>query len=268
MSDFEFFAPLSFFSKSDPSEPAGRDRRIGGVISTEKLDKQGEIVIQKGLDFTPFLKGGWFNDNHKREATDILGYPTGVTPFKKGDRLPDGTVAAGTGTWAEGYLLKTKKATEFWELGLDLQKSNDRRLGFSIEGSVQKREGRKGEVVAKALVKNVAITHCPVGEDTRLVTLAKSLVAVEKGMTAGTATPGVAIATQGAQTGGGAGRVVMPQSLESKQHSLLDDDDDDEDKPLTKAAAVEAIRARLGSDVDFAERVYDTLHNLKRQSLL
>ena len=42
------------------------DKRIKlrGIISTEHRDRQGEVILQRGLDFRPFLDYGWFNDNH------------------------------------------------------------------------------------------------------------------------------------------------------------------------------------------------------------
>jgi hypothetical protein len=108
VSDFSFFAPLTFFQKADA--PAGQTKRIAGVISTELRDKQKEVVLQRGLDFAPFLNGGWFNDNHSKNTTDVLGFPTDVKKFQKGERLPDGSTAKSNGTWAEGYLLDTPQA--------------------------------------------------------------------------------------------------------------------------------------------------------------
>lgn len=266
---FQFFAPLSFFEKA--SAPEGEKRRFGGVISTELRDKQKEWVLQRGLDFSYFLNNGWFNDNHSKETADVLGYPESVLKFRKGDVLPDGSTAAFNGTWAEGHLLETPKANRIWELANALSKAgNKRRLGFSVEGQILERTGPNNNVVAKALVRNVAITNCPVGEETRLEVLAKSLEEVEKGMTAGAATPGVNPSAAGDVTGEGAGKVLAPQSLESNQKDLTADDEEDEseDKPLQKSLAVAHIQNRLGCDRGQAERAYAALINLKQQGLL
>jgi len=118
---FQFEAPLSFFEKADAG--AGKHKLIGGVTSTETPDKQQEIVLQRGLDFQPFLEGGWFNDNHTKDTDGILGYPEKVKQFRKGDQLPDGAVAKANGTWAEGYLLETEKAKRIWELAPHLGKA-------------------------------------------------------------------------------------------------------------------------------------------------
>lgn len=280
--DFRIFAPLSFFEKA--SAPPGRQRRIGGVISTELLDKQGEIIVQKGLDFSPFLEEGWFNDNHSKATTDVLGYPdkAGLLRFQKGERLPDGSVASANGTWAEGWLLDTPKANDVWNLGQSLAKAgNERRLGFSIEGNARRRAGPGGRIVAEAVVKNVAITNCPVSHGTRLETLAKSLTALQRGededtilraLTAGAAPAEQPAATMGPKTGEGAGRILAPQSLERDDNVRFLTEDDlrgDEKKQLTKSEALAAIAARYPTcSAEFHHRVFDTLNTLAERRLL
>jgi hypothetical protein len=263
MSDFQIFAPLHFFQKA--SEAEGKRRRIAGVISTETLDKQGEVIIQKGLDFAPFEAEGWFNDNHSKKTSDILGYPdkNGVRQFAKGDRLPDGTDATANLTWAEGYLLDTPDADRIWNLGQALQKAGGaRRLGYSIEGHVQKRTGPANKVVAKAVVRNVAITNCPVGDGTRLEVLAKSLCDVEKGLSMGPSS--AAPATSGAKTGDGAGRLLAPQSLSQKGQAFINlEDDDSKDGVVSKSDALVRIQSELGCSRAFAEQTYNVLLTLK-----
>lgn len=268
--DFQFFTQLSVFEKADA--PAGQKRRIAGIVSTETKDKQKEVVLQRGLDFGYFEKNGWFNDNHSKSQTDILGYPDGpVRKFRKGDVLPDGQVAKSNGSWAEGYLLETKKAQDVWEIAQALQKSgSDRRLGFSVEGKVLERRGAHGEIVAKAEVRNIAITHVPVGDDTRLEALAKSLDHVEKGMTAtgGTMPPTGNPSEGGPTTGEGAGRILIPQHLEQEgARRILDDEEEDEaKKPIRKSLAVAMIGNRMKCDVVTAERIYGAIKALSQRS--
>lgn len=265
MSSFQFFAPLSFFEKGNA--PEGKKRRIAGVISTEELDKQGEVIVQKGLDFSPFMREGWFNDNHSKKTADVLGYPEDVKTFAKGDRLPDGSIAKANCTWAEGYLLDTPEASRIWNLGLALNKAGGaRRLGYSIEGSVAKRAGPGGRVVAKAVVRNVAITNCPVGEGTRLEVLAKSLEAVEKGLAMGDATPGVA--PTGPKSGDGAGQVLAREALEQPGQKTVSLGDADEDEGLEKSQALALIQQRLGCSLTTAARVFDTIGTMKANNLL
>lgn len=260
---FQFFAPLSFFEKA--SAPEGERRRIAGVISTETLDKQGEIVIQKGLNFAPFLKTGFFNDNHSKKTADVLGAPDSVTKFRKGERLPDGEIAAHNCTWAEGHLFDTPDARKVWDLGMGMKKSGSgRRLGFSIEGQIVKRQGPQNKVVAEANVNHVAVTNCPVGEGTRLETLAKALT-----MGTSSAHP----STMGPVTGAGAGRVLAPQGLEQDGVKRVvlstgEEDEDEDDEGLEKSIAVHRIKTNLGCSQTFAERTYETLVTLKEQGLL
>ena len=225
---FDFEVPVTFFEKADAAP--GQERRIGGIVSTEAKDQQDEIVLQRGLDFSYFKKNGWFNDNHSKKTADILGYPEATRYFAKGEKLPDGDMAKQPGHWVEGYLLRTEKADEIWSLGKALQDTN-RRLGFSVEGKILKREGPGNRTIAKALVRNVAITNCPVNTDSRLEILTKSLRAVaksgsgdyendaekcEKTLGMGAAPAGNANpATMGPVSGMGAGQVITPSSLES-----------------------------------------------------
>jgi hypothetical protein len=205
---FNFELPIECWYKAGE---AGKERRIGGVISTQGKDRQREVVLQRGLDFNDFLRAGWINDNHSKDTTGIVGYPTKV------ERI---SVNGKPATRFEGYLLQGyERADEIWKLANALQKTN-RRLGFSIEGSVSRREGLEGEVVAQAKVRNVAVTNCPVNTDTRLEILAKSLSAIEqaapdedeirRALSAGSgpAQPGVAVI--------GSGAPLMPESMERK----------------------------------------------------
>ena len=223
---FDFEVPASFFEKA--SAGPAKMRRIGGIISTESPDRQSEVILQRGLDFSDYLKNGWMNDNHSHETDGILGYPEMVRQFQKGQTLPDGNKAKTNLTWSEGYLLPTKKADRIWELGLALQ-GTGRALGFSVEGSIQKRIGRGNKTIAKALVRNVAITNCPVNSDSRLDILTKSLYAVQnssdalfKALGVGTGSAPPLVHPAGPQTGPTAGQVLTTESLEDDEYPVLD----------------------------------------------
>jgi len=172
---FQFEVPVTFFEKA--GEEPGKRRRIGGIISTEAPDRQNETVLADALVLDDFLKAGWFNDNHSRDTDGIVGYPEATRKFKKGEQLPNGEKAKHAGHWAEGYMLGTERANKIWELGKALQ-GTGRRLGFSVEGKILARTGPKtivkkgddgqpqwvGERIAKAVVRNVAITNCFPGD--------------------------------------------------------------------------------------------------------
>lgn len=220
---FSFFTPLSAFEKADA--PEGYRRRIGGLVSTETKDRQDEIVLQRGLDFSEFLKNGWYNDNHDKTFEGIVGEPDpdGLKFVKKGELLPNGEHASANGHWAEGWVYENdERADKIWSKLKSLQKSPGRRkFGFSIEGAVLKRTGVDNKIIAKARVRNVAITHCPVNTDTSLDVIAKSITAAEldddsawKALTMGasTATPPGAM---GSVAGAGAGAILAGESLET-----------------------------------------------------
>lgn len=175
MSGFRFHVPLRFFEKADA--PEGQRRRIGGLVSTESRDRQDEIVLQRGLDFSKFVDHGYFNDNHSKKSSGVVGYPTSVKLVRKGAVLPDGRTAPTDAHWAEGVMLEgCGEADKLWNLGRALEKTDGaRRLGYSIEGKVVRRSATDHRTVAKADVHHVAITHCPVNTDTGLCQLAKSL---------------------------------------------------------------------------------------------
>lgn len=282
--DFDFEVPIEFFEKANA--PAGKQRRIGGVITTENPDRQAEVVLQRSLDFSDFLGSGWYNDNHDKSATGILGYPEEVKFFKKGSTLPNGKTIPADGHWAEGYLLNTKKADEIWELGKALQ-GTGRALGYSVEGSIQKRTGPLRKTIAKARVKNVAITHVPVSEDTNLELLSKSLIAVEntdpdtieKALGYGdVAVPGGSPTGEGPKTGDQAGQVLARQSLEGGQKNLSYSDEDEEEekkrkkrmkKSLSDARAIQMVLARYPKiSLATAGRIVDLTKTLKRQGRL
>jgi hypothetical protein len=265
---FQIDGSAVFFMKS--GAPEGRKRRIAGVISTETRDRQQEIIVQKGLDFESFLTYGWFNDNHSKATDGVVGYPERIEQFRKGQTLPNGTIAKSNCTWAEGYLLDgSKRADAIWELGQALAKSGGSRgLGFSIEGVVQKRMGPGRRIVAKAMVQNVAVTNMPVNPDTKMEILAKSLLAlpfmddpVAKALGMGAA-DGSSIADAGPQTGVGAGQVLTPESLEQDKRDLSFQ----KKKKLKKSEAIAFLRKRLPAlrDEQIA-RVVDAAIMLGRQ---
>lgn len=238
---FKVEFPVEVFEKAGEKE---KEWRIGGIISTEHPDRQGEVVKQSGLDFSDFLKNGWFNDNHSRETTGILGYPSVVKSSKY-----EGKPA----TYVEGYLLKDyDRAKEVYKLGKALQRTN-RKLGFSVEGKVLRRVGIDGKIIAQAKVSNVAITNCPVNTATGMDILAKSIHAVlnaetsqwEKALTAGSA-----IENPGTTAGGGF--PLRTESMEvnrkKKKKRLVN--------IINKSQAMEIIRERFTTiDSENIERI-------------
>ena len=193
--------------------------------------------------------------------------------------LPNGQKAKADGHWVEGYLLDTDPADEIWKLGKALQKTN-RRLGFSVEGKILSRDEMDQRKVAKAIVRNVAITNCPVNTDATMEVLAKSLQSfeasdedieerVEKALSMGpVATPGVT--PSGPVTGEGAGQILSPESLEREEDleelKKKKNTKQGKSKSLTKAEAMDWLRTKLPNATDAQlERVINLTRRFKKR---
>lgn len=170
MSRFESFSAWTPFTVLEKAGANGGGEepmvgRIGGIISSETVDQQGETLVQNGMDWAYFLSKGWFNYEHKAGAENVLGHPEKVTAC---------TYRGSPATQVEGVLyLHKPRAREIYETAVAMQKAgNARQLGFSVEGEVKM---RKGKQVAAARVLNVAITAHPVHPDARLEIIAKSI---------------------------------------------------------------------------------------------
>lgn len=167
-----FYMPVEFDLAK--SESSGK-RCVKGFASTEDLDKDGEQVLQKGLDYGYLRDEGYLNYDHQylksvngARAPIIIGFPTKV---EMQDR----------GLWVEGELLKgepmaseqIRLANEVWELGLALQKSGaTRKLAYSVEGRVLERRGKK---IVKAQARHCAITFKPVNGACSIEVFQKSM---------------------------------------------------------------------------------------------
>jgi hypothetical protein len=199
---FRFHVPTTcWLEKSSPGAPTRL--RIGGLVTTESKDQQTDRLLADGMDFARFEKSGYFNDNHGKSTSDVVGYPdVGVKRVHRGDLLPDGSGrrAPSEGWWAEGVLVG-KKGRDIHRIAREL-KGSGRSLGFSVEGKILKRSALDKTVVTKALVRNIAVTHCPVNTETELNLLAKALFA------------GSAITNPGAA--GGNGFALRGESLDGE----------------------------------------------------
>lgn len=171
--DMEGNGTLEPLCKSENERGFNEDTRpIGGWCSTETVDRQDETVVAKGLDFEPFTKWGYYNDNHKQGTADILGWPilAELRTFNS-DRLR---------WYTKGHLFKgTGDSDRVWELAKSMALSKaPRKLGFSIEGKVLERNGRNR--ITRAVVRHVAITNCPVNPECEWSALAKAFAPIDE----------------------------------------------------------------------------------------
>lgn len=147
------FVPVTPIIKGGKAGAAKDGKRwIQGVASTSSRDLQGEVVEQSGMDVSYFLKHGYFNNDHKDGFANKVGQPTEARVTKDG-------------LWVKGFLFKDKKvADEIWEMMQSLERSGaDRKIGFSIQGKVKKREGN---LIKECWIQDIAITTAPVNTTT------------------------------------------------------------------------------------------------------
>ena len=149
---FQFFVPAQIVdiekgAKPKKGEKPPTKRWIQGIASTDGRDLQGEVVDQNGIDLTYFLKHGYFINDHKPGFKNKVGQPTEARITKNG-------------LWVKGYLFANHEISdEIWELMHSLETTQaDRRIGFSIQGKVKRREGNR---IKECWIQDIAITPAP-----------------------------------------------------------------------------------------------------------
>lgn len=148
---FTYFLPIDIV-KAEGKDPKDTKRWIQGIASTPDKDMQNEKVVQDGIDYNYFLKHGFFNEDHKQGPEYKVGEPTEVRKTKNG-------------LYVKGFLYDDHpRADEWWKLMKSLESSNSsRKVGFSIEGKVIRKEGN---TITKCWVKDIAITASPINTNT------------------------------------------------------------------------------------------------------
>ena len=193
---FTFFVPATALDVSKSGKKDGK-RWIQGIASTDARDLQGEIVKQNGIDFSYFLKHGYFNDDHKPGPEHKVGQPTECKVTKNG-------------LWVKGFLFSNhKKSDEYWELMNALSASgSSRKVGFSIQGKVKRRNGRE---ISECWIQDIALTPAPVNTTT-WAEIAKSLSAAKWDFNKSEAPDKDAEDEEKALTAGGS--PLVPENLE------------------------------------------------------
>ena len=126
---FKFFVPLELSKAKDAQ--GNEVMKIGGIASTPERDTDGEYLDPKGFDVSYFKNQGFFNWHHmaKSDPSAIIGEPTKAENRKEG-------------LYVEGILYNDSAiAKSVYDTAQMLQNnSQNRRLGFSIEGKALKRK--------------------------------------------------------------------------------------------------------------------------------
>lgn len=174
---FSFFAP-AYLAKSGSAKTTPR---VGGIISTERKDADGETILTKGLELDYFTGGfgkiKYEHDNElSKEPENIIGFPDVAIKKSNGlhfegdlipfEGIPDDqlTPQAKTSKAAHGLL----KAIEQWNKE---HPDKPQKVGWSIEGEYLK---RSNGTVHKARITNVVLTTKPKNTGT-FATIIKSL---------------------------------------------------------------------------------------------
>ena len=154
---------ISFWLPADISKAKNAkgeiEMKVSGIASTIDEDTDGENLNPKGFDLDYFKTKGFLNWHHKSSSdpSAIIGEPTDAKITKKG-------------LYIEGVLYpESETAVKVYKLADLLQKSSEnRRLGFSIEGKVIERDPLNPKIITKAKITGCAITHMPKNSNTFL----------------------------------------------------------------------------------------------------
>lgn len=146
---FKFILPADLEKGKDGSY------RVKGLASTERVDLQGETIIQKGIDLTPIdKKKGILNWDHQKGPENTIG-------------LLDGYQRTEKGLYIEGRLFKNHtKAQAVREIMESLGENDRGRIGLSVEGQILERDPSNPSVIKKCRINAVAVTMNPVNTDT------------------------------------------------------------------------------------------------------
>lgn len=133
--------------------------QIGGCISTEQLDKQGEEIIQKGIDFAtyaPYRRLKWEHDNSPKAN---IGFAEKIELRKGGVTYMNARIFAQPGT--PQYKVAQEAVGDIQNILAynSMYPKNKKDLGFSVEGGKLAKSGTK---VTKSIVTNVVLTTCPI----------------------------------------------------------------------------------------------------------
>jgi len=232
---------------------------IEGIASTEDVDLQNEVVLQGGIDTRYFLKHGYFNNDHKPGFENKVGEPTEAKIITKED--------GGLGLHVKGFLYRNHKvADSIRELAMAQESTpgSRRTVGFSIQGKVLKRDGKK---IVRCWLQDVAVTPSPINPNTFL-DIVKSFdscgwtcdveksnccwdCGMKKALDLDCESDDKAL---GAAT---ASSVLAPESLEGEDRKKVFERIRKNDEKITKAEAIKLIQMHKGYSRSMSELLVD-----------
>lgn len=149
MDNFKFTMPAEI-SKSEDGE-----WKVAGLASTQAVDRQGEVIIQKGIDISEIKQNrGYFNFDHLPGVENLIGTIDGYKHDEKG-------------LYVSGKLFKNHdKAKAVYQIMSSLGESDRGRIGMSVEGKILERDVANPKIIKKCQINKVAITFSPVNTNT------------------------------------------------------------------------------------------------------
>jgi len=163
----ESFKTFKVVIPAQLSKGADGEWIVQGLASSPSRDQQGEILLPDGIDTTPIDQGrGVLNWDHQKGPENTVGL---LDSYKKTKE----------GFFVKGRLFKNhSKAKSIHEIMSSLGKSDQGRMGLSVEGKILERGGKDGKIIKKCQINAVALTMNPVNQDS-YVDLVKSITAEE-----------------------------------------------------------------------------------------
>lgn len=234
---FSTWVPLDLISKGDAGSDENEEKEenssiayIKGVVSTDDTDFEGEQVNQKGLDWSYFLKHGWFNHEHRPGPEAVLGHPLKIE-------------AGEHETVVEGVLyLEKPLAKDVYTTAMAMKKAGgERSLGFSIEGQVTGRNNDDNKQIMSARVINCAITAHPMNPNTNLEVIARSMNATVGYQSAAIPDADAALSA------------LVEQSLEGKKANASYEVETESPRKIKVSALRSMLRSKFGEDLSEEE---------------
>lgn len=174
------------FSMTLEKSETGKEGKwnIQGVASAEIKDQDGEILIQKGMDCEPLLRGGFINWDHHddRGPAYLIGEPTDVE-IVPASRFADrfGKSFPGAAMFVRGFLYNDPEnkpiAAAVWKHLNTADVSPARQIRWSVQGRTFQRAPTDQRYIVKSECRHLALTHQPILGYT-FTEIAKSLAAL------------------------------------------------------------------------------------------
>lgn len=151
--NFRFFIPIDEITKAKNKDGV-EVMKLGGIASTKRRDTDGEILSPGGMDLSYLQERGIINWQHEKSPDAVIGEPS-LAEIRK------------EGLYVEGTLYPdSAKAKQVYTLAQTLKKSKaSRKLGWSVEGKVTKRDPLDESKVLESAITNIAVCISPKNPD-------------------------------------------------------------------------------------------------------